>query len=60
MTAEVHLLAGLNGSGKTTHARRLEKTVPAVRFTLDEWMLRLHDMKFDDPATRPRPITAAA
>lgn len=49
MTAEVHLLAGLNGSGKTTHARRLEKTLPAVRFTLDEWMLRLHDMKFDDP-----------
>ncbi len=44
----VHLLAGLNGAGKTTHAKRLEATGPAVRFTLDEWMLRLHDLRFDD------------
>ncbi|MGI8948334.1 MAG: AAA family ATPase [Ornithinimicrobium sp.] len=44
----VHLLAGLNGAGKTTHARRLEATTPGVRFTLDEWMLRLHDLRFDD------------
>lgn len=47
---EVHLLAGLNGAGKTTHARNLEQAVPAVRFTLDEWMLRLHHLTFDDPA----------
>ncbi|MDN5726533.1 MAG: ATP-binding protein [Propionibacteriales bacterium] len=32
----VHLLCGLNGAGKTTHARRLEAELPAVRFTLDE------------------------
>lgn len=44
----VHLMAGLNGAGKTTHARRLEATTLAVRFSLDEWMLRLHDVTFDD------------
>lgn len=49
MTAEVHLLAGLNGSGKTTHARYLERALPAVRFTLDEWMLRLNGLSFEDP-----------
>ena len=48
-TATVHLLAGLNGAGKTTHARHLEREVPAVRFTLDEWMLRLHGLPYDDP-----------
>lgn len=47
---QVHLLAGLNGAGKTTHARHLETALPAVRFTLDEWVLRLHHLSFDDPA----------
>lgn len=45
----VHLLCGLNGAGKTTHARHLEAGLPAVRFSLDEWMLRLHEMRFDHP-----------
>ncbi|MDO5661283.1 MAG: ATP-binding protein [Brachybacterium sp.] len=45
----VHLLYGLSGSGKTTHARRLSADGAAVRFTLDEWMLRLHpELSFDD------------
>ena len=48
-TPRVHLLAGLNGAGKTTCARRLEADLPAVRFTLDEWMLRLHELRYDDP-----------
>jgi predicted kinase len=48
-SAIVHLLAGLNGAGKTTYARRLAAERPAVRFTLDEWMLRLHRLPFDDP-----------
>lgn len=48
-TGTVHLLAGLNGAGKTTHARRLEREAPAVRFSLDEWMLRLHGLRYDDP-----------
>ena len=47
--ATVHLLAGLNGAGKSTHARGLERACPAVRFTLDEWMLRLHRLRYDDP-----------
>ena len=37
----VRLVCGLNGAGKTTLARELEATLPAVRFRLDEWMLRL-------------------
>ncbi len=45
----VHLLAGLNGAGKSTHARRLEQESRAVRFTLDEWMLRLYQLSYDDP-----------
>jgi predicted kinase len=49
MSATVHLLAGLNGAGKSTHARRLERECPAVRFTLDEWMLRLFRLSYDDP-----------
>src|SRR5699024_10858501 len=27
---------------------RLENELPGVRFSLDEWMLRLHGMRFDD------------
>lgn len=48
MGADIHLVAGLNGSGKTTVARRLADTLPGVRFSLDEWMLRLHRLSFDD------------
>lgn len=42
MVGTLHLMYGLAGSGKSTLARRLEREQPAVRFTLDEWMLRLH------------------
>ncbi|HKN63209.1 MAG TPA: ATP-binding protein [Gaiellaceae bacterium] len=45
----VHLLCGLPGSGKTTLARRLEQERPALRFTLDEWMLGLFDLTPYDP-----------
>ncbi len=46
----VHLLCGLNGAGKTTHARRLTEERRAVRFSLDEWMLRLHaELRYDAP-----------
>lgn len=48
--ATVHLLCGLNGAGKTTHARRLAEERRAVRFSLDEWMLRLHpELRYDAP-----------
>ncbi len=44
----VHLLCGLPGAGKTTHARRLAAELPAVRFSLDEWMLRLYALGYDE------------
>jgi predicted kinase len=45
----VHLVCGLNGAGKTTYARELQSTLPAVRFSLDEWMLRMYGLPFDAP-----------
>jgi predicted kinase len=48
-TPSVHLLCGLVGAGKTTHARRLAAELPALRLSLDEWMLRLHELRYDDP-----------
>lgn len=38
----VHLFYGFAGSGKTILARELSSGGRGVRFTLDEWMLRLH------------------
>jgi hypothetical protein len=44
----VHLFYGLAGSGKTTRARALCAEGDAVRFTLDEWMIRLYPgLSFD-------------
>src|SRR5512135_1026786 len=40
--ATLHLIYGPVGSGKTTFARKLERQIRAVRFTPDEWMLRLY------------------
>jgi predicted kinase len=36
-----HIIIGFIGSGKTTFARKLEKETGAVRFTKDEWMVRV-------------------
>ncbi len=36
-----HLIIGFIGSGKTTFARKLEKETDAVRFTKDEWMVKI-------------------
>lgn len=36
-----HIIIGFIGSGKTTFARRLERETGAIRFTKDEWMVRL-------------------
>lgn len=38
--ARISLLCGKTGSGKTTYARKLE-TAGAIRFSTDEWMIRL-------------------
>lgn len=47
--SRVHLLCGLPGAGKTTYAGRLVAETSAVRFSLDEWMLRLYPWRYDDP-----------
>lgn len=44
----IHALHGFIGSGKTTFARRLERELPAMRFTSDEWMVALYGQ--DPPA----------
>jgi len=41
-----HLIHGYVGAGKTTFARQLERELPAIRFSHDEWMTRLYG---DDP-----------
>lgn len=51
VTGRLHLMYGLSGSGKSTLARHLAEETPAVRFTLDEWMLRLyHELSIEDEA----------
>lgn len=37
-TARLIIVCGLPGAGKTTHARELERSLNAVRFSADEWM----------------------
>lgn len=45
----VHLVCGYNGSGKTTYAKQLQAASSAVRFSLDDWMKRLHpDLAYDN------------
>ena len=36
-----HLICGFIGSGKSIFAKKLEKETGAVRFTKDEWMIRI-------------------
>lgn len=38
---KLYLLCGKTGSGKTTFARELARERKLVRFTVDEWMIRL-------------------
>jgi predicted kinase len=42
-------MCGLVAGGKTTLARRLAEELPALRFSRDEWMIRLHGLSYDDP-----------
>ena len=45
----LHLLCGFTGAGKTTFATKLERDIPAVRFSPDEWMVKLYG--HNPPAT---------
>ena len=40
--AIAHLIHGFIGSGKTTYATQLEKDLPALRFSIDEWLIALY------------------
>ena len=48
--ATLHLMVGLPCSGKTTLALALERELPAIRLTTDEWHLRLFGQDAEDPA----------
>lgn len=39
--ASVYLIVGLPGAGKTTYAKELEVSTPALRLTPDEWQIML-------------------
>jgi predicted kinase len=54
-TPRIYLLCGKTGSGKTTYARQREAD-GAVRFSLDEWMIRFygHHMSREEFQTRTR------
>jgi len=35
------MIHGYLGTGKTTFARKLERELPAIRFSHDEWITRI-------------------
>ena len=45
----LHVMVGLPGSGKTTLARQIAAQTGAVRFTPDDWHLRLYGQDLHDP-----------
>ena len=51
--ATAHLIHGFLGAGKTTFARQLERKLPAIRFSQDEWMAHLYG---NDPPADEFPI----
>ena len=51
--ATAHLIHGFLGAGKTTFARQLERELPAIRFSQDEWMSHLYG---NDPPPDEFPI----
>jgi predicted kinase len=40
--ATLHMIYGFVGAGKTTFAKKLEHSLPAIRFTHDEWLSKLY------------------
>ncbi len=41
MPANVYMICGLTGAGKTTYAKQLSRDVNGVRMSIDDWMARL-------------------
>ena len=50
MAGKLIIVCGLPGSGKTTHAAALERSLGGVRFCADEWMAALQMNLWDDAA----------
>jgi len=47
--ANVHLVCGATGAGKSTYSEQLCQDFSGIRFSIDEWMQRLHNA--DKPET---------
>ena len=47
--ANIHLVCGATGAGKSTYSEELARTVDGMRFSIDEWMQQLHNA--DKPDT---------
>jgi predicted kinase len=56
--AQLHLIVGPVGSGKSTYALRLADAHVAARFNLDEWMARL--FRPDRPETAIVDLTSSS
>ncbi len=56
----VLLLCGLTGAGKSHLARQLEASLPALRFTVDEWMIALFGEHLPRPVHDERFATLEA
>ncbi len=40
--ADIHLVCGATGAGKSTYSDELAQSINGMRFSIDEWMQRLH------------------
>jgi predicted kinase len=47
-TSRLIVVCGLPGSGKTTFAKHLEASLPAIRFSPDEWLSALSISLYDE------------
>lgn len=47
----VHLVCGPTGAGKSTYSEKLTQALGGVRFSIDEWMERLHNPDKPDQAS---------
>jgi integrase len=57
--AQLHLICGLPGAGKTTLARRLEGELPGLRLSPDEWLIRIIGPKLSADGTSNGPFRDA-
>ena len=51
--ATLHLVAGSTGAGKTTHALALVRSLGAMHFSIDDWMVKLFGPDAPQPPQWP-------